>query len=121
MYQQWWEPRIGWADDGCYLAISLLGEMKVADKYKDRFELMQFTGLLDKNGKEIYEGDILLRKDMRGRLFFHEDKACFYAWWRYHKPKKDDRTDEFSGGGFDKEEASESEVIGNIYSNPELL
>ncbi len=64
--------------------------------------LMQFTGLKDKNGKEIYEGD-MVRHD--GRIPLDEevtfDGAAFYPV--YSAPSQ------------------HWEVIGNIYENPELL
>lgn len=91
----------------------------------------QFTGLIDKNGKEIYEGDILLwtRKNVHieGRplqdfsdkciVYYDSDKCAF-------KFRCELRYGACVGYlDFDDERADESfvEVIGNIYDNPELL
>ncbi len=70
------------------------------------YELMQFTGLYDKNGKEIYEGDIILFNNFGDTL----DKVV-YSPGCFHT----------SGGGYLLDEIREIEVIGNIYENPELL
>lgn len=76
------------------------------DRPNTEFEYMQFTGLLNKDGKEIYEGDII--KDVQGDI----------------------REIIFDGGGYwckypngDRFMPSEKfrEIIGNIYENPELL
>lgn len=83
--------------------------------------LMQSTGLLDKNGKEIFDGDILTDGHTTGDIRNHPTLG-FYT------------VDESSKEGYlsdtvgieDFEEAKEFmrnsiEVIGNIYENPELL
>ena len=77
------------------------------------FVLMQYTGLHDKNGKEIYEGDILkvYYKGMSGvgyveydndyceyKIIINTDKDYFSLW-----------------------KSIDLEKIGNIYDNPELL
>lgn len=79
---------------------------------------MQFTGLTDKNGKEIYEGDIVIakghpnftdKKTVKGIIEWIKIDACFAV---------QDHSDEiFTIGRFEKK----IEVIGNIHQNPELL
>lgn len=86
----------------------------------ENIELMQFTGLYDKSGKEIYEGDIVegfRRKAVVKIGHVHNDKNSIYGvfaeWVRYGLTEaqyidKIDREDYV-------------EVIGNIYENKELM
>lgn len=76
----------------------------------DDITLMQFTGLLDKNGKEIYEGDILGYWGKAAWLVgFVEGRFCFI----YEDGRK--------AFGLTKSSLQGKEIIGNIYQNPELL
>ena len=74
-------------------------------------ELMQFTGLKDKNGKEIYEGDMLHWKTVNDDYKFVVEYGGL------------DDMGQGMGIGFNVHESSVDilEVIGNIYENPELL
>lgn len=83
----------------------------------DGVELMQFTGLHDKNGTEIYEGDILSSK-WRCRVIF--EQGCFMVYFHTNPHVNLPRTlDVFLAG---RERAGDgAEVIGNIHENPELL
>lgn len=69
--------------------------------------LMQFTGLKDKNGKEIYEGDIVRCFDTAGEKVYDRE-VDFYGF-----------RDEIWSNETDGK--TKVEIIGNIYSNPELL
>ncbi len=76
--------------------------------FSDGLPLMQFTGLRDKNGKEIYEGDIL-----------HQDNySDWVVEWRntgFHIYNV------CNPGTYFPLVQSDREVIGNIYENQELL
>lgn len=78
----------------------------------DEIELMQYTGVNDKNGKEIYTG-FLVKWGLRTY------KICFDCGFYMHDLSRINPeypiTKEF------KEAPEEFEVIGNIYENPELL
>jgi len=87
-------------------------------------DIQQYTGLKDKNGKEIYEGDIV--REERGKS---DDGSGWKKNYLYLEVKYEnglllpfyeiDNTDEF---GCDyKLDNNESEIIGNIYENKELL
>lgn len=88
----------------------------------DEIELMQFTGLKDKNGKEIFEGDVVKcytvtengDHEYAGVVCFKDfafvivdEKDTYDPLWNYKS-------------GFVGIE-TEIEIIGNIYQNPELV
>jgi len=84
--------------------------------------LMQYTGLKDKNGKEIFDGDITCNFDSdRSPYFFHEvvfENGCFGYY------TKESGFHSFASNGYFGwvgGQSNEIEVIGNIYENPELL
>lgn len=79
------------------------------------FELMQFTGLHDKNGKEIYEGDIIheyVEADVDGKVEVATDEKFAVEWYCQ---------DLDCGWTLFPVSCDGYEVIGNIYENTELL
>jgi uncharacterized phage protein (TIGR01671 family) len=78
-------------------------------------EPMQFTGLLDKNGKEIYEGDVWLMNGIKSQpmiVCFDKGKFCSKSNWGEYT-KRDD--------GYTYWDYIDGAIIGNTYENPELL
>lgn len=88
----------------------------------DDFEFEQFTGLTDKNGKDVYEGDIV-----RHERYEFIEALDPYAKLEVsnHEVYFDDEMLEFglknSNALFHCQFNDEFEVIGNIHNNPELL
>ena len=80
---------------------------------EDHIKVMQFTGLHDKNGKEIYEDDIVKDK-------YHSIGTVQYALNIGGFISRIDKEDSVLEIQLDQRR-NEFEVIGNIYENPELL
>ena len=117
-FRVWDKSQKGWVDcfgiefrqDGIFLTDSS------GDYLENNSELMQCTGLKDKNGKEIFEGDILeWVEENLGEGNIVKDRGVV----------------EFEHGSFSikyisicewyNEDGTPFEIIGNIWENPELL
>ena len=86
----------------------LESEGSMFDDENGRYLLMQFTGLKDKNGKEIYEGDVLRSSDgtVKGQVLFVAGGF---------------EVSSITTPGYFSDFYYMDEVIGNIYENPELI
>ena len=96
-----------------YLRGNSAGGQDVLGVSTEDIELMEYTGLKDKNGKEIYEGDILF--ESFGEKYYKVvfENGSFRAEFE----------GDFEEHSFDLIDvvAQGCEIVGNIYENPELL
>ena len=109
--------------DGCEMIQLSQMNAELNDFNCDDFPIMQLTGLKDKNGKEIYEGDIVefisLSEEYRTGIVFYKD-GCYRL-----KNFKNLEFRQWNDGNhewysIENVESFEIEVIGNIHENTEL-
>lgn len=114
--KMYWVDRIDWTRDAggiFYLGVQLPETMR--ESAAKEYKLMQFTGLKDKNGKPIYEGDIV-----KSYTHYYGKRKEQISAIKWIEDLKHDGFGEplamgyiFRGG--------EIEVVGNIHENPKLL
>lgn len=84
-----------------------------------RIELMQYTGLKDKNGVEIYEGDILQPSNNEKKFYSVVFRnGCFERKYKFIRKYQGDQWEEIS---YLPVHADSFKVVGNIYENSELI
>ena len=90
---------------------------EIFEVYLNEVELMQYTGLKDKNGIEIYEGDIVFAiatYDCANTVVVWDDGGFVLVPCKYYK-------NYISRCGYKDIRFLDKEVVGNIHENPELI
>ena len=100
----------GWIDKGYYIGFCASGDYST-DELLEAYT-QQSTGLKDKNGKLIYEGDILKIKDVKPYVVVRYKGIGFEL---YAEPTN------IPGYHNNKYIPEDCEIVGNIYENQELL
>ena len=100
---------------------------------KGKYKVMQYTGLKDVDGKEIYEGDIMsggyeirfrehkFKNFMNGDLSESRTHLGFYAYQKAYISNIDNQKVNYGNEYKAASDFPKLKVIGNIYQNPELL
>ena len=110
-FRIWDKRNLQWATD--FYIIPETGKLwcENAAFIPDDFVIMQYTGLKDANEKEIYEGDLLGKKEfpfMALKVYWNEKHSCFSVRYPFNDTSplwlQDDKI-----------------IIGNIYENQELI
>ena len=97
-------------------------DLSDATNHPESYKVRQYTGLKDKNGLEIYDGDYIRysTRTINGSIFTHVCRVFQHesGTWRIEGYHEDNRSYETKGTVYAAHLICE--VIGNIYENPEL-
>ena len=102
-----------------YLQDNLVYQIKTENNMW--LDLMQFTWLLDKNGKEIYEGDIVKTIDDWDSYWWNAWSIGEVVFYGYYYALKRFNWEKIIYPQLDFESNNDCEIIWTIYENPELL
>lgn len=126
-----WSGKRMLCEDSFFIRYGKAYEFMMFDEpRKTDYPIMQYTGLKDVNGAEIYEGDVVVAMDYPfygdddakelnyvGEVYYWIEESAFYV--DIHRVS--DRVAGRAAGGSMSEYFEKLKVIGNIYENPELL
>ena len=132
-FRAWDKVRKELINISCLSPSNILTPKTPNQRNKENIIIMQYTGLKDKDGKEIYEGDIIRIFDCQYGIHLHKDKSSeplpkdvnYIVFWSSGDArflcKTIDTNELFCVGTIGAWVGWKKEIIGNIYENPELL